>query len=955
MCSRQSVCVILLAWWAAAIVCDAALGGEGRPSDAVTVFECAFGDDWDMNFDRWPDRWVRKTGVEFPHYVNIGIEEDATAVGKKCLRLDLDGAAAAVTSPPIRVMSRFSYIFEAQLKNERLQHSAVVVTLEFSDAEGRVLQTERSKPISTTKAWQPVRFDPVELKDKNIDRAVFGLEVVRGTKGDLQGRVSLADVWLARKPKIVVSTDTPCNMYTDLNGVVVRCELSGIRERDPEIHFQLIDEANNELQSEHFPLHGRLIVDDAQQRAEITDGVAQGLVGYEGKTEWRPKIPDYGLYRVVVKMLSSEAAGANAGGERTLDNRTIWLAVMPPLAMPRQGEFGWSLPQGDQPLSFQDLSQLLPQLGINWVKVPVWFDANDPRRGDDLIRFVELLGASNIETVGIIDRPPASSELASRVDPNISIAELLSLDSATWSPSLEPVMSRLSLRVRWWQLGRDCDTSFAGLPGLIKRIDDIRTILFRFGQDVRLGMNCDWAGEAQNSGAVSWDFEQLCVEARPSEAKFNELLSVARRDSAEHWISVEPPARLSGEAQFDKAARAARSSEFVRQLVAAKVSKADRIIVLSPFNDDNGLMRSSGMPADLLLPWRTTAAMLGGAEYLGAMQLPNNSENRIFLRPDGQVVMVVWSSQPGQERLYLGEDVRHIDVAGRTKKPREENGDQVIEVGPQPSFVLGLHEAITRWRMVVSFERTQVPSIFSKPHPNSLRFKNFFGQGAGGSFRIVVPQQQQQHAEEKSGDSPSPVETSGFVQDRWTIEPPQGTFALAAGQELQFPFAIELKNALYGKQPIRIDFKVQADEQYAFSVYTELEIGTADLTLEVNSHLDKDGTLIIEQLMTNTAERLADFRCYLSAKGHRRQRMQVYRLGPTLDRKLYRFPDGQDLVGDEMLLEIEELNGPRVLKYRFVATDEPEPEKDGKKESETPADEESESDETAASRKVAAG
>ena len=76
--------------------------------------------------------------------------------------------------------------------------------------------------------------------------------------------------------------------------------------------------------------------------------------------------------------------------------------------MPRRGEFGWTLPEGDEPLSFQDLSRLLPQVGINWVKVPVWFDANDPRRGDELIRFVELLGASNIDVVGIIDRPPTN-------------------------------------------------------------------------------------------------------------------------------------------------------------------------------------------------------------------------------------------------------------------------------------------------------------------------------------------------------------------------------------------------------------------------------------------------------------------------------------------------------------------------------------------------------------------
>jgi hypothetical protein len=97
-------------------------------------------------------------------------------------------------------------------------------------------------------------------------------------------------------------------------------------------------------------------------------------------------------------------------------------------------------------------------------------------------------------------------------------------------------------------------------------------------------------------------------------------------------------------------------------------------------------------------------------------------------------------------------------------------------------------------------------------------------------------------------------------------------------------------------------------------------VGTVDLTLDVKTHLDKDGTLIVEQLMTNSAKQLADFRCYLWAQGHRPQRVQVYRLGRNVDRKVYRYPNGASLVGSVMLLEIEEQNGPRVLKYRLVAT-----------------------------------
>jgi hypothetical protein len=915
---QSGVLGMLIAWL---ILSPFAVASESPPAEAVNVFHCRFGDDWDVNYDAWPDRWIRKTGADYPHYVNIGIHADDTAPGRKCLQIDLDGAAAAISSPPIRVMPRFSYVFEAQLKNERLVHSTVVLTLDFCDSAGHIVQTKRSTPLSATKGWRMVRIDHIEPSDPAIDRVVLGLEVQHNAKGDLQGCVSLANVRLARLPRIAVSTNNPSNVYTSQEDVVIECELSGIPERDPEIHYQLFDAHNHALQSEYHRLDGRLIIEDAGNKGDVTDGVNHVPDGYEGTTKWRPKISDYGYYRVDVRMLSSVSAGGRSDAERELASRTIYLAVVPPLTMPRRGEFGWTLPDADAPLSFQDLSRLLPQVGINWVKTPVWFEANDSHRADDLIRFVELLGASNIDVVGIIDQPPRTPQLSEHARRDVAIAELLSADSTAWTATFEPVMARLALRVRWWQLGHDGDISFVGFPKLNKRVEEIRTALFRFGQDVRMGVNWDWASLNSSGGPVAWDFQQLVSETPPTEAGFAELLARPRENKALRWVTIQPPPRSSDSAQTNEEQLLSRSSELVRRMVSAKVRGADAIIVSDPFNDDNGLMRASGMPAELLLPWRTTAVMLGGAEYIGQMRLPAGSENQIFRQPDGQVVMVVWNSTPVDETLYLGENIKQFDISGRSTNLANEGNEQTIHVGPTPSFVLGLHEGITRWRMAVEFEKRQVPSIFAKPHPNSLSFRNFFPQGVGGSMKIVVLQSRR--GEQNMADERTPAEAAAFVLDRWSIEPPQSAFQLAAGAEMKFPFEIELRNALFGKQPVRIDFKVEADQEYQFSVYSELEVGTQDLTLDVTSHLDKDGTLIVEQLMTNSAEQFADFKCFLRAKGHRRQRMQVYRLGKELDRKVYRFGNGRELVGKEMLLEIEELNGPRELRYRFVADDAP--------------------------------
>jgi hypothetical protein len=920
-------CMRALLWavLGSSIVTIQASAADDRPADAVTVYHCTFGEEFDVNFDNWPDEWVRKTGLQYPHYVKIAIQEDADTPAKRHLQFDLDGAAAAVSSPPIRVLSRFSYVFEVLLKTENLKHTEVVITLDFCDSQGRVLVSESSPQISITKDWQKIQLGPLEPGDSKVEFVVINLTAARGSRGDLHGRVSVADVWLKRLPRIAVSTENPCNVYTELDEVVVHCELSGIRERDPEIRFQLFDAFNRERDAANFKLNGRMIVDDQPQSSELKAVSGEAPNGYEGTEKWQPKIPDYGFYRVDVKMLSSDLALGEGDTQRQLGNDQVWLVVVPPLPMPKQGEFGWTLPNADKPLGFQDLSRLLPLVGINWVKLPVWFDANDSRRGDELIRFVELLGASNIETVGIIDQPPTMPKQVGDAEREIPVAELLLDTASPWLASLDPVMTRLSLRVRWWQLGRDGDTSFASVAELVKKLAELRTLLFRFGQDVSLGINWDWESGNEVTGKVSWEFEQLCNKEQLSEQKFDEILSTPRNNSALHWILIEPPPWPKDVSPYDEATQAARASEFVRRLVTAKVRGASQIMVSNPFQDHHGLMDFRGMPGELLLPWRTTAAMLSGAKYLGQMRLPAGSDNHIFHRPDGQLVMVAWNPEPAREVLYLGENIKTFDLEGRpiavtSQRDVDDNkSNAILELGPTPVFVLGLHEAITRWRMAMVFEHVQVPSINTVPHANSLKLKNFFPQGVGGSLRIVV---RQDHAlDDSSGNETQPKESANFVSGRWTIEPEKGTFALAAGEETTFPFEVRLKNAFFGNQPIRVDFSnVQADETYNFSVYTELEVGTGDLSLDVNTHINEDGALIVEQLMTNRAEHLADFRCKLYAKAGKPLRMQVYRLGANVDRKIYRIPNGKELVGRRMLLDIEEMNGKRVLKYRFVAT-----------------------------------
>ncbi|QDS97742.1 hypothetical protein [Adhaeretor mobilis] len=852
---------------------------NARQTDAVPIFYCDFGDQWDVNFDHWPDRWTRVTGPDLPHYIEAALVKEQTAKGGRTLTIRANGGNARAESPLVAVSSKFGYVAEARIRVEGMQYARARVNLEFCDDQQQVIQTAYGEWLRRTDDWLVARIDRVNPDDQQIQYARFVLQLEEGPRADLQGTVSLDDVWLARQPKMVVSTNSPSNVYTGLNNVEITCELSGIREQDPEILFELLDASSLSLSNDRIQLEGRLITNEVHKASDFFHPGTDTEASYIGKTTWRPEITDYGFYRVRVTMRTKKGR---------LDEHMVTLAIAPPLERPDVGEFGWSLANGPTPLDFEELGVLLPQVAVNWVKLPVWLSANDPSALDELVIFTEQLSAKDIETVAVLDRPSRNVTLPSELSETVSIADALSGESSSWLPTLDPILTRLSLRVRWWQLGNDHDWSFSGLPDLEAELAILRESLFRFGQDVKLGIGWKWMIAQSSSKLATWEFQQYSASPALTGQEIGEYLSLPKRTGVNRWVLIEP----LPEQEYDLETRV---RDLVEQMLAAKIHGAQAAFVAYPFDKHRGLMTPQGTPGELLLPWRTTASLLSGAQFLGSLQLPGGSENRIFMTPQNDVVMVVWSEHPTQEVIHLGDEVREVDVWGREHVPAQQGHRQVLEVSTLPKFVRGLNSAIARWRMSVKFTEIHVPSVFGKAHENRVEFRNYFRQGVGGSLTLATPK-------------------------GWKVGPHELDYKVGAGSLERKQFDLTLPfDANSGSSDVRLDFQLSSDKDYQFSVYRQLAVGDGSISLDVASRLDRDGHLIIEQRMANDSEKLVDFKCLLFAPGHRRQRIHVFQLGASEDLQVYRLKDGANLIGKEIWLRAEEVDGSRVLNHRFVA------------------------------------
>ncbi|UUO06499.1 hypothetical protein M4951_24525 [Blastopirellula sp. J2-11] len=865
---------------------------ESRHPEAIELYHCDFSQDFDLNYDEWPDQWTRRGGVGYPRYLDIKVSEEDAAVGDRSLKIALDGGAAAIYSPPIEAREIFSYVLEARMRTEGLTYDKAFLSITFFNAQEQPIETFYSEQFRETGGWIKLRVGPVAPSSSDVAMVVIGLHVEPSGKidEDLTGAAFFDDIWFARLPKMMLATPDNNHVFSDPSQIEIICEITGIVERDPRIVFELVDVGRQSLAKMESRLNGRVVARKSNLASELFGKQAQATVnwdvGYAGKMQWKPPISQFGFYEVHATMIGSTGL---------MHRRVISVAVVPDEPPPTSGEFGWSLRDAETPLDMTNMGNLLTKVGVNWVKFPVWYGENEKERANEVARFAERLKKNHIEMIALVDKPPADIRYLFGESENLLVASIFA-EPILWRPYLEPVMTRLSLKVRYWQLGSDEDVSFVGYRNLIEKLSQIHAELKKSGQDIRLGVPWRWMAETPAARKLPWDF--LAYSIIPQNGDVNEVIPLTKNELASYldrsagatqrFVTIYPLAR-------SKYTTNERARDLLEKMLAAKIHHAEAVFIPRPFDREYGLMNEDGSPSELLLPWRTTAQMVSGATYLGQLELPQDSNNHVFTR-DGATTMVIWNDRPVTETLYLGDSVEVVDLWGRRVTPTQEEHRQVIEVGPIPIFVVGMNESVAKMRMSCQFDPNVLSSNFGIPQRLKLSTKNEFPQSLSGVIRIVGP-------------------------DVWEITPDVTPFKLSLGGEYVNMLSILLRNdASSGYQRVRLDFEIEADKTYKFSVYRRILIGSGMLSVEASSRLDKaTGDLIVEAELLKQDDEFSTFDCMLFAPGRKRMQLRVTNMSRGRKLITYRIPQGSDLIGANLLLQIREIGGVRIFNHRILA------------------------------------
>ena len=350
----------------------------------------------------------------------------------------------------------------------------------------------------------------------------------------------------------------------------------------------------------------------------------------------------------------------------------------------------------------------------------------------------------------------------------------------------------------------------------------------------------------------------------------------------------------------DKYHRESRIRDLVMRMATVRSHRVQAAFVSNPYDPQQGLLRSDGRPDELLLPWRTTSRLIGNLRRTGSLQLRSGAENIVFAGAD-RAVLLVWSAEPTEELIYLGENVQEVDVWGKVKNlPLETVGNQTaqrIQIGKVPKFIIGADPTLLAFRMSVEISPQQLDSFLGQKQALSVKFTNPTRESLVGRMQLLAP-------------------------ETWNVENPVRGWETLAGRSSSNAFDVVLSNtAKVGSYELPIQFTLETIPPKTFTTYRKVGVGPLGLEMNVTTRLLANNDLRVDIELTNNGLREQSYDCMMFATPDRQYQRQfiIVRPGETVRRAMH-WIDGDQLIGKRMLLRADEQDGPRMLNFPFTAT-----------------------------------
>lgn len=899
---------------------------------AEKILEWKFSNAEDKNSDALPDDWQRLRDRAHPFYIetlivprDLQLAKEAAAAKKllvqlmhaydvgrwdpyyipevtppalaefldeqvldNCLEIRMDGGGAEMHSPVFPMDPRFSYRIQAEQSTIGLNGHDAWLELQLLDDNQDVLDSIATAPISGSNDWKTFVEEANSPAGGQLRWGRVLCKVEPKQTAHIKGIARFDNIRIYRMPRLTLSTDIAHNVAEPNQSIHVDCKAMGIKSHVNQVLFQLRDidgilvsQAEVELNMRGESKESSHLVSSERKRGTSTHLNLSTQDAYDGIASWEFRIPNPGLYRVSVDL-----------GQDTSVNqrRELLLSVLETQAELDAGPFGWSIPSFTPTLSTAELPELATRFGAKWVKYPIWFDDRDDMKAEQIASMTDRLQAFSINCVGVFDQPPASQ----RNDFGPAADELYAVnmfrESETWEPLLEPVLTRIGMKLTWFQFGSDLDLSFAGSSEIEQILRDIRARLQTYCQELQLVVGWDWIESPPPSGANQpWNAVHYRSTPQLTQAELRAYSSAAGEKTQATWVNLLPLSK-SNYRLVD------RVKDLCERMIEIRRSNLQAAFLYDPANAETGLLNEDGSATELLIPWHTLVSHLGKGTYVGSVKLPGHSVNHVFENAEGGT-MVLWNPSQTKEQIFLGKEIEVSDIWGKSvpvEQVERHAGliEQRFEVGKWPIFVRGVNTNIIRWRQKFDVQVTNLASRVGSGLTLPITLANTFEDSISGNVTLVCES----------------LIASGKANIQLQLRPGQV-------EEMEIPIDLRA-DASAGEHELRFAFEVDTSQKYVFSVYRSVVLGLGDIQITWDANrVDSKDVQIRFEVINNTPSPVS-FDCKIFPPGRPYERFQIIDAEPgTSSREVtLSFPETDEL--QEHWIRCEGIGSGRILNYR---------------------------------------
>lgn len=854
------------------------------------------------NYEDTPMHWVQQRGDGLPVLFARGrIDDEVGRSAPPSFRLDIatGNVAYEYQHLDLTVVPGCDYSLIGYVRAEQLTFAGAFAAAYFVDRFGEPISGSHSvsRIVRATgrdpEPWQRVMIDlPGNLPEAYALRLQFWImqdhvwheraadDIDPIVRRDVYASAWFDDFSVYRLPRVGLHLSDPAGLVAPGRRESIILDVSNATSQPLRVELTITDQTG-ELR------HFRTIdVPPIASPANLAPGSATAsgassgdltLAGLERRhiTAWREPLPDLapGFYSARLRVL---------GGTESLLTRRTNFAVLP------------RLPEGQPP--FPDLGVdlgrwqrsdpagavgLLAELGCGAVKIGVPMVGNIEGQERtayfrQLSALVRALGENRVDTTGVILAPQATGGTA----PDSSARALVSRGD-TWRRLLGPVLAHFGALMPTWQLGAEQIELRGGQLWEPAEVEAVRRHLGTFVSIPRLAVPRPLTAVPPAGEDITSVWIPRNIPTRTLPRLLDFLVS---NDPSSYWLQLAPSAdeELSGKRRMD---------DVVRRLVLAKALGPGRVYLPAPFELSEESGQLAWQPTEDYVVYRTLFHFLSGKTAAAALTPVAHTLGIVFHDPDSSC-LVIWSWQddppPEPVELYLGPHPRAVTIWGERQALEVVDGRTRIPVGPTPLIVEALHTPLALLQASYRVVPTYVQSHKRRPRP-VVTFRNTFDSTLSGEVRLTPPKE-------------------------WRVKPAQRSFALQPGEVFAEPMTLTLPPRQVAQtQNLDVHLILHSPEAAELHFPESLTVGLRDIGLDTIAYWDGND-LVLKQSLLNLSDEPVSFNAYCAPPGLARQERFFEQVTPGESAfQTYVFPNARHLAGQQVLLGIDEIGGPRNL------------------------------------------